>query len=82
MKRVFLQTLILNRLTSQILKPALILAKTITSDPYNGGLLKGRQSVVVLVQFLIFILLSYPTQRSAASNPSDRDPNQGFFYTF
>ena len=46
MKSVFLQTLILNCLTSQILKPALILAKTLTSDPYNGGLLKRRRSVV------------------------------------
>ena len=45
MKSVFLQTLILNSLTSLILKPALILAKTLTSDPYNGGLLKRRRSV-------------------------------------
>ena len=44
-KSVFLQTLILNSLTGQILKPALILAKTLTSDPYNGGLLKRRRSV-------------------------------------
>ena len=47
MKSVFWQTLVLNRLTSQILKPALILAKTLTSDPYNGRLLKRRRSVLL-----------------------------------
>ena len=46
MKSVFLETRMLDSLTSQILKLALILAKTLTSDPYKPGLLKTRQSVV------------------------------------
>ena len=51
LKSVFLLTLILNRLTSQMQKLTLILAKTLTSDPYNGGLLKRRMSVVKADEF-------------------------------
>ena len=39
------KSLILKRLTGRILKPTQILAKTLTSDPYNGELLKRRRSV-------------------------------------
>ena len=52
LKSVFSLTLILNRLTSRILKWTLILVKTLT-DPYNGGLLKGRLSVLYLLLFKV-----------------------------
>ena len=45
--RHVLMTLILHFLTSHPLKQTLILAKSLTSDPYNRGLLKRRKSVVV-----------------------------------
>ena len=47
-EKCILLTLILNRLTSRMLKLTLILAKALTSDPYNGGLLKRRLSVPVI----------------------------------
>ena len=45
LKKYFLLTLISNRLTSQIVQRTLTLAQTLTSDPYNRGPLKRRQSV-------------------------------------
>ena len=44
--RPFLMTLILHFLTSLPLKRTLILAKSLTSDPYNRGFLKRRKSVL------------------------------------
>ena len=43
--RPVLMTLILHFLTSHPLKRTLILAKNLTSDPYNLGSLKRRKSV-------------------------------------
>ena len=45
--RLVLMTLILHFLTSDPLKQSLILAKSLTSDPYNRGPLKRRKSVVI-----------------------------------
>ena len=43
---LFLTTLILHFLTSLPLKRTLILAESLTSDPYNRGFFKKRKSVV------------------------------------
>ena len=42
LKKYFFLTLISNRLTSQMVRRTLILAQTLTSDPYNRGPLKRR----------------------------------------
>ena len=43
---LFVSTLVSQCLTSHVLKQTLILAKTLTSDPYKPGLLKTRISVL------------------------------------
>ena len=42
---LFLAVLISDCLTGLLLKPALILTKSLTRDPYNRGFLKKRKSV-------------------------------------
>ena len=46
---LFQTTLISHCLTSLLPKPTLILAKSLTSDPYNRGFLFRRKSVVLLI---------------------------------
>ena len=45
----FVPTLVSQCLTSHVLEQTLILAKTLTSDPYKAGLLKTRISVVCFI---------------------------------
>ena len=46
---LFLAVLISDCLTGLLLKPALILTKSLTRDPYNRGFLKKRKSVVKIL---------------------------------
>ena len=50
---LFLAVLISDCLTGLILKPALILTKSLTRDPYNRGFLKKRKSVILVPRLCV-----------------------------
>ena len=54
---LFLAVLISDCLTGLLLKPALILTKSLTRDPYNRGFLKKRKSVNLSLYTLTTFIL-------------------------